>query len=255
LVAGGGGFRGVIYAESATLVVESLIAGVLAHRAMRSDLGFSWLQTKCSVLGDEIRHIVRFMIYTDLTSLANVFVKEGDVVILGLARGPTEAGYYRLAKALAAPIGSIVLPLQQAVYPRLAAMAGTGDVDGLRRATRRYTERIGIPIGALLLVALPLLPVVVPGMAGEDYRPAVATAAVLLAGAALTIPAFWARPMILAGGDVRVLFGISVVGTVLTVAGYVVFGNLWGGVGVAASRAVFASVLGTLALVVFSRPR
>jgi O-antigen/teichoic acid export membrane protein len=245
-VAGGLGASGFVYAVGIGIVVESISAGVFAHRAVRESIGCSWWQGRRSALGTEFREIVRFMIYTDLTSLVVVFVKEADTVVLGALRGPRQAGFYRLAKSVASPMSSIVLPLQQVVYPRLARLAALRDEDGMRRVARDYTVKVGLPIAAAALVALPLLPFAVPALAGSDYEPAVGAAMFLVAGAALILPLFWARSAILAGGHVRGLFLISVVISVMTLAGYFVLGDPFGASGVAAARAGIAGVTGSL---------
>ncbi len=251
LVAADFGVSGVVYATGISIVVESLCAGFLAHRAVRGALGRSWWQARRAALGGQFGEIVRFMAYTDLTSLVAVFVKEADLVVLGVVAGPTQAGYYRLARSVAAPMSSLVLPLQQVVYPRLAAMAGTGDHRGMQQAARRYMLKVGSPIGAAALLFVPLLPFLVPAVAGPEYRPAVSAAAVLFAGTALTLPAFWTRPVLLAGGHVRFLLAVSIVASTLTLAGYFVLGELFGGAGVALSRVVFAGIGGSAAAVFY----
>ncbi len=251
LVVAGAGVAGVVYGTAISVVVESVCAGVLAHRTVRRELGASWWSGRRATLGEQFREMVRFMVYTDLTTLVTAFVKQADLVALGLVRGPAEAGYYRLARSMTAPLASIVTPLQQVVYPRFAALAGTGDATAMGKAARRYTVNVGLPVAALALLGLPLLPFVVPAVAGSEYRPAVGVAAVLVAGGALSLPAFWSRPMLLAGGHVRFLLSVSIVLGGLTVVGYVVFAHLMGDVGVAISRAGIAGVGGSAAAVIY----
>jgi O-antigen/teichoic acid export membrane protein len=245
------GVRGVIYGAGITLVLESMCAAALAHRTLRAEVGGRWWQGRRAALGDQFREMVRFMVYTDLTSLVAVFVKQADLVVLGYVRGPTEAGYYRVARLVTAPLSSIVTPLQQVVYPRVAAMAGIHDHPGLRRAARTYTLKLGMPIAVAALLGIPLLPLLLPVVAGAEYRPAVGGAMVLLAGGALILPLFWARPILLAEGHVRFLLANASLVAALSLAGYFVLGELMGNVGIALSRSVFAGALGSLAGVVY----
>ena len=251
LVTAGRGVSGVVYASAISVVLESICAAVLAQRALRSTLGGSWWQARRAALGQQFKEMVRFMLYTDLTSLVTVFVKEADLVVLGYVRGPTEAGYYRVARLVGAPLASIALPLQRVVYPRIAVMAGEGDESGMRRSARRYTLKVGIPIAAGVLAAIPLVPFAVPVVAGTEYRPAVDAAIVLLIGGALILPTFWVRPILLSGGHVRFLLKLSAVAAVLTFVGYFALGELMGDVGVALSRAGVAGVAGSLAAVLY----
>jgi O-antigen/teichoic acid export membrane protein len=246
LVSTGHGVRGPIYAVAITVVVESMATGAIAYQTMRSELGGSWWSARRANLGADFREMVQFMFYTDLTSLVGVLTKEADLFVLGLVRGPLEGGYYRLARSVAAPIASVILPLQQAVYPRISAMVGTGDAVGLQKARKRYTLQIGTPVGLVVALGLLVLPVVVPMLAGPDYRRAVLPATILYAGSLVVLPVFWIRPSLLAGGHVRFLLLTSIVTGVLTGGGYFVLGDRYGAVGVASARALFAGLVGTI---------
>jgi O-antigen/teichoic acid export membrane protein len=246
------GVSGVVYAAGIAVVVESIFAAVLAHRAMRSELHRTWWGSSRKSLGGELRQILRFMAYTDVMSLIAGLAKEADVVLLGYLRGPTDVGFYRLASSVAAPMASLITPLQQVAYPRMARLAGVANAKGMQEAARRYALKVGLPVAGLALLVTPLLPIAVPAIVGSQYRPAIGAAVVLFVGGALTIPFFWGRPMVLAGGHLRFAFALGAVTTALTLAGYFVLGDAFGAVGVAAARASIGSVIANAGLAIYA---
>jgi O-antigen/teichoic acid export membrane protein len=251
LVANGWGVSGVIYGTAAALFVETMVLQVLTAQQIRSSLGLSWWAGRPASLGANFRGMLRFMVYTDLISFVAIFVKEADVVVLGLVRGSAEAGLYRLARSLAQPMISVVRPLQAVVYPRATHMVGLNRFETMRTAARRYTVLVGLPVAAFSLLFVPFLPIILPIVVGDEYRPAVPSAQIILIGTACVIPFFWVRPMLLALGHVRFVLWLSIVAALLTVAGYLVLGETFGHQGVAASRTLIAGLGGTGASLVF----
>lgn len=245
MVLAGWGVDGVIYAAAAVIVAEAAVVGAVAHRSVRGELGAPWWRGRRRALGESFGEMVRFMVYTDFASLAGVFVKEADVVILGYVGGPTQAGYYRLARSAATPISGVVLPLQQVAYPRFSELVARRDYDELALTIRRYTFRLGVPLAAAASAAVPLVPLVLPVVAGSEFEAAVAPSMVLVAGEAFTLPLFWARPTLLAAGRVRYFFILSLVTAAVAVAGFVVLGDAFGATGTAVARAGIVGLAGS----------
>jgi len=245
LVASGSRIDGVVYATAASVVVEAVVSTLLAHRVIVRELGASWLQGRRKSLGAEFREIVGFMIYTDLTSLVAVFVKEADLVLVGALAGPTQAGYYRLARSASAPTSSIVLPLQQVAYPRLTAIVAAGERVALRSVLIDYTRKVGLPLAALMLLSVPVLPALLPLVVGLGFGGAVAPAMILVAGGALTLPLFWTRPALLATGQVRLFFLLASATGAVAIAGFAVAAASFGASGVAFVRSGIAGVAGS----------
>lgn len=225
-------------------LVETILMGVAADRALLRDIGLSWRSVETRQLGSDRTGMLSFMVYTELTSLVAVLVKQADIVILGAARGARSAGYYRLAWSLVAPVTSLTVPLQQVFYPRAVGLAAAGDWRGLRAAIGEQTRRVGAPLAGMVLASIPVVMWSVPRIAGRDYRAAVGPAGILLLGAAVGVFLFWMRPGFLASGLVRPLLVVSTLAAALSLVGFAVAAPLAGPAGVAAVRTLLTGVVG-----------
>jgi O-antigen/teichoic acid export membrane protein len=247
MVAVGWGVNGFIVGYATSLVLEGFATMWFAHRVFFASTGRTWHSVSTSVLGVQRRSILSFMLYTELTSLTAVLAKQADVVLLGAASGPQEAGVYRLAWTIVAPVTRIATPLQHVVYPRAARLAALADWDGLRSLLWQQTVRVGLPLSGMVLCTVPIVTFAVPRIAGQDYSGAANPAAVLLVGTAATLTLFWTRPAYLASGLVRPLLVISTIAGGLTLIAFVIAAPLAGATGVAAVRALLTGLIGSSA--------
>jgi O-antigen/teichoic acid export membrane protein len=241
----GGGVSGFVYAACAAAVLDSLLAGWLAHRVIRASLGHAWWHGKRRDVAPRLSEMRHFLVYTELTTLVSVFVKQADVVILGWIRGPVEAGYYRLARSITTPATTGTLSLQSVLYPRVSQLTASDEpVDLLARA-RRWFLRAGLPLGLASLAFVPIVPQIIDKLAGPDYLGAVGATRWLLVGSAFVLACFWLRPIQLATHQVRFMFVTSVIIGVVALAGFVLLSDPFGAAGVAAVRTVVAGFFGT----------
>lgn len=245
LSASAAGVTGFVVASGLSLVLDAFVAIALANRALKTELSGRWRRTPLSAIGSERRSILRFMTYSELTSLASVFVKQADTIVLGALGSATQVGYYRLARTTGTLVGSLTGPLQTAVYPRFVREAGAGE-RSVGAASRQALLKVGLPVAALVLTLVPLLPVAIEILVGSAYAPATAAAQILLTGSAISLAFFWIRPAALALGRVRFLLTNSAVVVVLVLIGYLVVADSGGAAGVAAVRAIGVSVVSNL---------
>lgn len=243
LVASGAGVSGAVIGSAAGNVIEALLLTVLAHHAARHRLGGRWWQVNFSALTGRTREIARFIIYTECTSLLGVFSKQLDVLILGYFRNPVEVGYYRLALSFASIVDKIVRPLQSVVYPELARLAVTAPASLLRSAAG-YARRVGLPLAAVTLAVLPLVPAAVTLVAGDEFAPAARPAQLLLASATVWLAFFWLRPLLFSLGKVKLWLTNAVTVVVVSVFGFVIAAQALGAVGVAGVRLVIMGLAG-----------
>ena len=241
----GGGVHGFVYATCAAAVLDSLLAGWLAHRVIRGSLGYAWWHGRRRDVAPRLGEMRHFLVYTELTTLVSVFVKQADVVILGWIRGPVEAGYYRLARSITTPATTGTLSLQSVLYPKVTQLTASPEpVDLLARA-RRWFLRAGLPLGLASLVFVPVVPQIIDVLAGPDYLGAVAATQWLLVGSAFILTCFWLRPIQLATHQVRFMFVTSIIIGVVALAGFALLSEPFGAAGVAAVRTVVAGFFGT----------
>jgi O-antigen/teichoic acid export membrane protein len=256
LVALGLGIRGVVFGAVAGQVFESVILYVASRRVLRERTSLTLRTVSAGALQPYRGEVLRFMAYTEMTTLATAFIKHGDVLLLGLARGPTEVGFYRLASSLAGIAGRIVTPLQAVVYPDVARIAAAGDEAGLRRLVRRHFLTIGLPLALLGAIALPFVGPSMRIAAGTAYGPAASVCQVILVGTLMGLMTYWLRPLYLATGRERLFFALTVPVAIVTIGAMALAAHSAGAIGVAWARVLGASVLGTgVALTALARER
>lgn len=250
-VALGFGVAGAIWGSAVGLVVEGWAGAVFASREVRTKLGSSWRTARQSSLRAQRKGIFTFIFYTDLSSLVGVFVKQADLVILGFFRGPTDVGYYRLARSIASLADNLVIPLQSVVYPRFSYHSGLNDVGALRQSSRRYLLFVGLPLAGVALLALPFMPVAIKAVAGTEYIPAVGLAQLLVIGAAAWLALFWVRPLLFALGWARFYLVNSIVVVAICLLAFLVLTPSWGATGMALSKGFILGVGGNVAALVY----
>jgi O-antigen/teichoic acid export membrane protein len=135
--------------------------------------------------------------------------KQLDLVVLGYFRGPTEVGYYRLAKSISSVAEYLTGPLRSVTYAELARLWGLGHRRVFLQKVRKLAIWVGFPLGLLVLFGAGLIPFALPLLVGEIYIPAVHATQLLFIGSAILLAFFWLRPVYLAKGHVRQVLIIS----------------------------------------------
>jgi len=233
----GYGVAGVVWGNALVLALRGLMLSLISYPVAKQAWGSSWLWGRWHTLRGVRWEIAGFFFYNNLNGLMGVFVRRLDLIVLGYFRGPTEAGYYSLAKSVGAVLNNLRGPLRSVSYPRLARLWGGGQYDELRGTVKRYALLgVGISFGALALVAVPLLPTAIGIVVGEKYLPAVFACRILFLAGAISLGMFWVRPLYLAAGRVRSWFGLSLISGGFAIMAYPVGAVLWGASGVALGR-------------------
>jgi O-antigen/teichoic acid export membrane protein len=244
-------------------VLAALELGVLTlliHRHGRRSLGGTPLTASLEPLRGQRRAMLRFVVYADLSSLVGVLVKQLDVLVLGAIAGPTEAGYYRLARQVSNTLATPAQSLQTVVYPRLSAAAAAADWTRLRNLMRVCTQA-GVALAACTLVVVAVLPQLLRLVTGPEYGPAIPAAVILTLGAAISNAFFVFRPLFLATGNLQPFL---VIVTATGLSGLLLFALVsdpYGATGVATARTLVVALAGNAAGAVFawrwmrSRPR
>lgn len=251
LVAAGAGITGFVFGSAVGLIVDGIATVALANRAIRGRLGRPIRRAKVRELGSDVRDVVRFIAYTDATTVVTSLMKQADTVLIGLLRGPTDAGYYRLALAVSSPLGNAMAPLQAVVYPRITAVVGHVENAEVLQLLRRYFWRLGLPIAVAIGLVVPAVPFAIQVFAGAPYADAARPAQLLLSASAVSLAFFWARPAVLALGRVRFLLVNGTVVSLVSVAAFYVFTPRFGPTGMATVRLVIGAVIGHLLFVGF----
>ncbi len=252
----GYGVAGVVGGSALGLALRGLMLRLISYPVAKQAWGSSWLWGRWHTLRGMRREIAGFVFYNKLNGIMGVFVKQLDLIILGYFRGPTEVGFYRLAKSVGAVLNNLGGPLRSVSYPRLASLRGGGQYDDRRGAVQRYALLgAGISFGALALLAVPLLPTAIGIVVGEKYLPATFACQILFLAGAISLGMFWVRPLYLAAGRVRSWFGLGLINGGFAIMAYPVGAVLWGASGVALGRLVAVIIRLGLATIQILRGR
>src|SRR4030095_15474325 len=144
--------------------------GMAGSLLQRNGVGPWW---KASVRNlDHLRgELVSFFGWNYVMTTLTGVVAQAPVMLLGVIRGPEDAGFFRLALALATGASYPVGAASQVLYSRLSAqMANQGMARELTANSKRGMIRAGLPMGAAIASSALLLPWLLPLVLGEGYR-------------------------------------------------------------------------------------
>jgi O-antigen/teichoic acid export membrane protein len=226
--------RGVILANAVAAAVTGLFYGALTWNLMRGAWGSFNPFGNLKALKGGRRQIFSFLAYNNLNTLVATIPNQLDLLLLGYFRGPTEAGYFRLAKNLSTAVRFFTKPLQTVSYPALARLWASGDRPRFSRKVWRLALWVGLPSGFLVLLGTGALSYLLPLLVGDDFLPAVSATQLLWIGAAISLAFFWTRPLYLARGQIKRLFVVSSIVTIIFALFYPFVIRAWGYVGAAA---------------------
>jgi O-antigen/teichoic acid export membrane protein len=206
-------------------------------------------RTRVAELRGAAPGVGRFLVYSEASTVLGATTKYADTLIVGAVAGVEQAGLYRLARSLTAPVANVVLPLQTVAYNRFVAVHLQGGAARLRVAARRATV-MALPLVLALSAAAALVPWVVRLLAGEEFAGAGPVALVLLLGSAVGLPFYWLRPAYLVLDRLRSWLWVSAATGVLSTIGFLLGAQLEGALGVATARALLVTLTANLVLLV-----
>ena len=158
-----------------------------------------------------------------LATVAWTGFRNGDYAIVGAILGPAQAGFYWRGYQLAVEYQrKVAVAMVQVGFPVLSRTAGTEELLALRQRMVRLQTVVLFPLLAMLLL---LAPVIVPGLFGSTWEPAVLPTQILVLGGAATLVINACGSALMAEGRTRALLGYGVAhfvayaGAVLLVAG------------------------------------
>lgn len=172
----------IVFGASLMPIVGAYIAAVafsattlwwLARR-IRGELGLvRWRDAPLSLLAEDRRKILAFLLNSNLAGTARVVTGRVDVLIVGWLTDPASVGVYRLARSVSDPLAAVATPVSQAVFPEISRLVQAGDGQAIRALTLRI-RRLAIEVVVPVCVATVLLAGwLVPLVFGPAYEEAV----------------------------------------------------------------------------------
>jgi O-antigen/teichoic acid export membrane protein len=199
----GFGVNGLVLGMAISNVLAGSVSLVMAWSVLRRSGVGPWWQASLKGL-DHLRGELLSLFGWNyvMTTLGGV-VTQAPVILLGIVRGPEEAGFFRLALALATCASYPAGAASQVLYPRLSARQASRAFHGHLAANwKRWIIRAGLPMAVAISSLALFLPWLLPIVLGEGYRGMVAGAQMLLLAAAVEALFFWLYPYYYASGRV-----------------------------------------------------
>ncbi|HUF36896.1 MAG TPA: oligosaccharide flippase family protein [Anaerolineales bacterium] len=193
----GGGLVDVVLAYMAGKFLAGLGVAALAFREAGRAWGRGWSRTPLTVLRGRYRELLGFAFNTNLSATINLVNKDSEQLWVLLFRNPTEAGWYKLAIALANLVLIPISPLPQATYPELAREVARKAWGNVRYVLRQGSRVAALYTGAaalfLVVFGRPLIELLYP----EAFLQAYPALMIMLVGLLVANSFYWNRTALL----------------------------------------------------------
>jgi O-antigen/teichoic acid export membrane protein len=204
MLAAGLGIRGLIIGMAVGQAVAGLTMAASATYILYRDKLGPWWRSSFEHVASMRRELGSLFGWNYLLVTLSGLLVQVPVMLLGRFRGPEEAGFFRLATSISVVGSYMENSLVKVTYPVLSARWVGGGIEGIRSVLKRWMLGGGVPLGILLALAIPLLPVLIPPVFGTGYRPMIAGTQLLLAGMVASAIVFWLNPAYFALGRIDI---------------------------------------------------
>jgi O-antigen/teichoic acid export membrane protein len=235
----GGDILGILLAYVAGKVIGALGLTFYALIEARDQFGQRWWATPIRMLADVKKELMNFAVSTNISASLSLITKDSEVLWVSLFRSPTEAGYYKLALALANMIQLPISPLPQATYPEISRQAARGKWQNMK-----YIMRQGSRLAAsysllvtlfLVIFGRPLISLIY----SPEFLPAYPALLILLSGYLVANTFYWRRIVLLALGRADFPAKLNTILAAIKALGVLIFVPIYGYLASAALLAGF----------------
>jgi O-antigen/teichoic acid export membrane protein len=190
--------QAVLMANLLSDLVEAALLGGLALRQVQQRLWPARADARLSLLRPHLRLLLKFMGQTALRATLKMN-RHLDTLVIGHFRSPAEVAYYRVARRLATAFEDLSNPFYFAIFPELSRVWAKTRSEFPRVVTRTAFTALKVTLPATALMIL-LAPVLVHGLMGAAFEPAVAPFRFLMIGIGVAVATFWGTPVALSSG-------------------------------------------------------
>lgn len=248
-----GGLGAVVLAYLVGKAAGSLGITAAALWEARTRWGGGWFRYPLGLLGPKKGELFRFAVSTNLSGTLSLVNKDSELLWISLLRSPTEAGYYKLALALANLVQMPISPLPSVTYPELSREVARRNWKNVRYVLKQgsrlafgYTAAVAL---GLFLLGRPLIALVYT----PQYLPAYPALLLLLTGFLVANTFYWNRVALLSLGradlPTKINFGLAL----FKIAGILLLVPIWGYLANAGLLAASYIIGVTLAVTFFYR--
>ena len=223
-----GGFLGVLVAYIAGKAFAAISLSVVALLEASRRWGNRWWRTPLSLLRPQGRQMIGFAINTNISASLSLITKDSEILWVALLRSPVEAGYYKVAMALANIVQLPISPLPQATYPELSREVARQNWNNVRYVLRQgsllagsYTLAVTV---FLLLLGRPLLSFLYK----PEFLPAYPALLILLAGYLVANTFYWNRVALLSIGRADIPTKVNLILAILKILGIFLLVPIYG---------------------------
>jgi O-antigen/teichoic acid export membrane protein len=236
---GGGGMLAVLIAYVAGKTVGALGLSFTAIKQANQRWGSNWWRAPIAPLKPRARELAHFAVSTNLSASLSLVNKDSELLWVSYFRSPVEAGYYKLALALANLAQLPVSPLPQTTYPELAREAARRNWGNVRTILQQGSRLAGAYSLAATIGLVALGPLLIRWLYGAEYLPAYPALVILLLGLLVANTFYWRRGALLALERPDLPTKVNLVLAVLKIAGILLLVPLYGYLANAALLSLF----------------
>jgi O-antigen/teichoic acid export membrane protein len=195
-----GGLTGILIAYLVGKMIGAFaITGAALVEASRR-WGASWWRTSLGLLFPKWRELAQFAISTNISATISLVTKDSELLWVSLLRGPVEAGYYKLALALANMVQMPIDPLPQATYPELSRQVARDQWSNFRYILLQGSRLAGTYTLFMTVFLVIFGKFLIPLLYSAEFLPAYPALVILLAGLLVANTFYWRRIALLALG-------------------------------------------------------
>jgi len=196
----GGNLSGVLMSYLVGKAIGALGITVSALIEASRRWGSEWWQSPIKLLLQQWRELAYFAISTNVSATISLATKDSEILWVSFLIGPLQAGYYKLALALANIVQMPVDPLPQATYPELSRQVARHNWGNLRYILRQGSRLAGGYSLFMTLILILLGQPLIQFLYKPEFLPAYPALIVLLIGLLVANTFYWRRIALLALG-------------------------------------------------------
>jgi len=234
-----GGLRGILIAYLASKALGAIGISAAAVIEATRRWGTGWWRTPIDLLKSSYRELASFAVSTNISATISLITKDSELLWVSWLRGPTEAGYYKLALSLANLVQMPVDPMPQATYPELSRQSANNLWSNFRYILRQGSRLAG----AYSLITTVLLVIfgryVIQLLYSPEFLPAYPALVILLLGLLVANTYYWRRVALLALGRADFPAKVNLVLAVFKVIGTLALVPIYGYLASAALLSAF----------------